>query len=74
MTDWLIALEAGAPDVVAAYRGVDEGRFIAVRREVRRRAGAGTVDGLVVQLAAVANAIAGLSAAVAIPGSCCASA
>ena len=73
MTDWLIALEAGAPDVVAAYRGVDEGRFIAVRREVRRRAGAGTVDGLVVQLAAVANAIAALvgelpEAAFALPG------
>lgn len=58
--DWLTALEAGAPDVVAAYCGIDEGRFVAVRREVRRRAGAGTVDGLVVQLAAVADAIAAL--------------
>lgn len=60
MTDWLAALEAGAPDVVAAYRGIDEGRFIAVRREVRRRAGKGTAEGLVVQLAAAADAIARL--------------
>ncbi len=60
MTDWLTALESAAPDIVAAYRGIDEGRFIAVRREVRRRAGAGTVDRLVVQLAAVADAIAAL--------------
>jgi hypothetical protein len=36
--DWLTALEAGAPDVVAAYRGIDDGRFIAVRGEVRRLA------------------------------------
>jgi len=60
MTDWLTPLEAGAPDVVAAYRGIDEGRFMTVRREVRRRAGAGTAEGLVVQLAAAADAIAAL--------------
>jgi hypothetical protein len=71
--DWLAALEAGAPDVVAAYRGIDEGPFTAVRREVRRRAGAGTVDGLVVQLAAAAEAIAALvgqlpESAFALPG------
>jgi hypothetical protein len=58
--DWLTALEAGAPDVVAAYRGIDEGRFIAVRREIRRLAGAGTAQGLVVQLGVVADAIAAL--------------
>lgn len=60
MTDWLATLEPAAPDVVAAYRGIDERRLIAVRREVRRRAGEGSVDGLVVQLAAVADAIAAL--------------
>lgn len=71
--DWLAALEAGAPDVVAAYRGIDEGRFIAVRREVRRRAGEGTAEGLVVQLGVVADSIAALvgalpEAAFALPG------
>lgn len=73
MTDWLAALEAGAPDVVAAHRGIDEGRFIAVRREVRRRAGEGTAEGLVVQLGVVADSIAALvgalpEAAFALPG------
>jgi hypothetical protein len=56
------ALEPGAPDVVAAWRGVDAGRFISVRREVRRRAGPGTALSVASQLAAVAEA---LSAAVA---------
>ncbi|MFZ5853306.1 MAG: DinB family protein [Chloroflexota bacterium] len=60
MTDWLAALEARAPDVAAVYRGTDDGRFVALRREVRRRAGTGTVEGLVVQLGAVADAIVGL--------------
>lgn len=60
MSDWLAALEAGAPDAAAAFRGVEAGRFIAVRREVRCRAGEGTAEGLVVQLGAVADAIAAL--------------
>jgi hypothetical protein len=55
---WLEELEEGAPDVVAAYRGIDERQFLSVRREVRRRARPGSVDGLVVQLAATANALA----------------
>jgi hypothetical protein len=57
---WLDELESGAPDVVAAYRGIDQGRFLSVRREVRRRAGPGTADGLVAQLAASASALATL--------------
>lgn len=57
MTDWVDALEAGAPDIVAAWRNIEEGRFITVRREVRRRAGAGTAEGLAAQLATLADAV-----------------
>lgn len=53
---WLDDLEARAPDVVAAFRGIDEGRFISVRREVRRRAGQGSTPRIVAQLSAVADA------------------
>jgi len=54
---WLDDLEPAAPDVVAAYRGIDEGRFISVRREVRRRAGEGSAEAIVPQLGALADAI-----------------
>lgn len=60
MTDglsWVDALEVGAPDVVAAWRGIDEGKFITVRREVRRRSGPGTAPGVAVQLARLAVAL-----------------
>jgi hypothetical protein len=57
VTDWLDALETAAPDPVAAFRGIEEGRFISVRREVRRRAGPGTADGIVPQLGAIADAL-----------------
>jgi hypothetical protein len=53
---WVDALEAGAPDVVAAYRGIDEGAFRSVRREVRRRAGHGSTESIVRQLATIAAA------------------
>jgi hypothetical protein len=56
------ALAAEAPDVVLAWRGIDEGAFLAVRREVRRRAGSGSAGAVARQLAAVAG---GLSATVA---------
>jgi hypothetical protein len=52
------ALAAEASDVVEAWRGIDEGAFIAVRREVRRRAGLGSAPQVAVQLAAVAGALA----------------
>ncbi|MEO6208290.1 MAG: DinB family protein [Candidatus Limnocylindrales bacterium] len=55
--DWIAALEPGAPDVVAAWRGIDEGRLISVRREVRRRAGAGTAEAVAAQLATLADAL-----------------
>lgn len=57
MTDWLDDLESGAPDAVAAFRGIDAGRFISVRREVRRRAGPGTAAAVVAQLAVVSDAL-----------------
>jgi hypothetical protein len=57
MTDWLQALEPGAPDIVSAYDGIEAERFISVRREVRRRAGPGSAEGIVSQLAAVADVL-----------------
>jgi hypothetical protein len=54
---WFDDLEAAAPDVVAAYRNVEVGKFITVRREVRRRAGAGSAPAIVAQLAAIAGAL-----------------
>jgi hypothetical protein len=53
------ALEDDAPDIVHAWRGVDEGAFISVRRAVRRRAGEGSAERVAQQLAAVADALAG---------------
>ncbi len=57
-TTWVDALEPGAPDIVAAWRGIDEGRFIEVRREVRRRGGPGTAEAISAQLATLADALA----------------
>jgi hypothetical protein len=55
---WVDAVEPGALDVVAAWRGIEEGEFISVRREVRRRAGPGSADGIVAQLGTLATALA----------------
>jgi len=55
---WVDALQPGAPDIVAAWRGIDEGEFISVRREVRKRAGPGSTDAIVAQLATLATALA----------------
>ena len=54
---WVDALEPGAPDVVAAWRGIEAGQLITVRREVRRRAAPGTAAGLSAQLATIAGAL-----------------
>jgi hypothetical protein len=54
---WLDDLEAGAPSVVRAYRGIDAGKFISVRREVRRNAGAGSAPRVATELASVASAL-----------------
>jgi hypothetical protein len=51
-------LATTAPDVVAAWRGIDSGRPIEVRREVRRRAGVGTAARVAEQLGSVAEMLA----------------
>lgn len=56
-TSWVDALESGAPDIVAAWRGIDEGRVIGVRREVRKRAGQGSAERVTSQLAVLAAAL-----------------
>ena len=56
-TNWPAALEPDAPDIVAAWRGIEEGKFLSVRREVRRRSGTGTAPRTVAQLAATADAL-----------------
>jgi hypothetical protein len=53
---WLDALDATAPDVVAAFRNIEAGKFIAVRREIRRRMAPGASPTVVPQLAAIAAA------------------
>jgi len=57
MPGWADALEPAAPDVVAAWRGIDEGRLLSVRREVRRRGGTGSAESIAGQLAALARAL-----------------
>jgi hypothetical protein len=65
---WVDTLADGAPDVVAAWRGMDAEEVLSVRREVRRRAGEGSVERIVPQLAATAAALTGLVAAM--PSEC----
>jgi len=55
--NWLGLLEARAPDLVAAFRNIEAGRFIAVRREIRRRMDVGSTPAVVPQLAALAGAL-----------------
>jgi hypothetical protein len=57
VTGWVDDLERDAPDVVGAWRGIEAGRFISVRREVRRRAGDGSTARIVDQLGATAAAL-----------------
>ena len=57
MPDWIDVLEPGAPDIVAAWRGIEAGRFIAVRREVRKGAGPGSAEPIAAQLATLAGAL-----------------
>jgi hypothetical protein len=62
MPHWLDVLESGAPDAVAAFRGIEAGRFISVRREVRRRAGPGSAARIAGELSAIAEALGALVA------------
>lgn len=57
MTDWLDALEASAPDPVSAFRNIEAGKLITVRREIRRRMAPGAAPAIVPQLAALAEAL-----------------
>lgn len=54
---WVDELEADAPDLVAVWRGIDEGQLLAVRREVRRRAVGDSAERLTQQLARTAAAL-----------------
>lgn len=62
MTTWVDDLAPGAPDVVAAWRGIQHGRLVEVRREVRRRAGKGSAERVAPQLAVLAEALAAIAA------------
>jgi hypothetical protein len=53
---WLADLEGLAPDPVDAFRSLEAGRFIAVRRAIRRRVTTGSTPAIVPQLAAIADA------------------
>lgn len=55
--DWLAAIETDAPDIVAAWRGIERGQLLSVRRQVRRHGGAGSTARIVAQLDTTANAL-----------------
>src|SRR5260221_11138659 len=57
MSDWSARLEPVAPDIVAAWRGIEAEQFLSVRREVRRRAGVGTAMVIVEQLEGLAASL-----------------
>jgi hypothetical protein len=61
--NWLDALDPSAPDVVALFRLYQAGRFVQLRRELRRRAGAGTALEVGRQLDVVAAALGAVVAA-----------
>ena len=54
---WLDALESSAPDPVAAFRNIEAGKLISVRREVRRRTQLGSAPTIATQLAALAASL-----------------
>ncbi len=55
--DWLDALEAGCPDVVALFRLFAGGKRLRLRSELRRRTGPGTALDVACQLGLVAAAL-----------------
>jgi hypothetical protein len=57
MSGWVDALEPGAPHIVGAWRGIEEGRFLEVRRAVRRHGGPGTAEAIAAELGALAVAL-----------------
>jgi hypothetical protein len=56
--DWTAELERLAPAIVGAWRGIEAGRVLSVRREIRRRGGHGSTSALVAELAGTAAALA----------------
>jgi hypothetical protein len=54
---WVDDLVPVAPDIVAIWRGIEEGRPIELRRMIRSTAGRGTAERTSAQLAAVATAL-----------------
>lgn len=54
---WLDPLERSAPDPVAAFRNIEAGKLISVRREVRRRTQLGSAPVIAKQLAVLAEAL-----------------
>jgi hypothetical protein len=64
MYDWSTELEDEAPDIVAAWRGIEAERFISVRREVRRRARPGSAAGILAQLDSLAGTLIALVEAI----------
>ncbi|MBA2701839.1 MAG: hypothetical protein H0U58_09085, partial [Chloroflexi bacterium] len=54
---WVEALEPGAPEIVAAWRGIARGSFLEVRRAVRRQAGEGTAPLIAERLGTLARAL-----------------
>jgi len=63
MTSRFEILAITAPDVVGVWRGLDAGRPIELRREVRRRAGDGSTARIVEQLGSVAEQLVAVVAA-----------
>jgi len=59
--DWLAALEALAPDIVAVWNTIDDGqpqiRGLAFRHEIRRRAGPGSAARILAQHDAIGDAL-----------------
>ena len=63
MANWLDDLETAAPSAVGAYRSYEAARPIAVRRAVRRAAGAGSAARSIAELGAMAAAFESVMAA-----------
>jgi hypothetical protein len=57
MSDWVADLEPAAPDLVAVWRRIEPGQAVRARREIRRRAGEGSVERTLAQLEATADAL-----------------
>jgi hypothetical protein len=58
VTSRFALLASAAPDILAVWHGIDAGRPIEVRREVRRRSGVNSTERVVEQLGAVADQLA----------------